>query len=114
MVPKNFLKDHTTHKCAKRPIEVQLESLKQEMTAELLASETKYEKKVAMLEKKIRQQEAKIVQQDKELAIQEDQLFIQAEELKKKKCNRQNISYREIKEEKRFSQVVLPGLCTGS
>ena len=78
------------------------------MTAKLFASETKYEKKIAMLEEMSRQQEemsrqqeAKIVQQEKKLAIQKEQLFIQAEELK-----REEINDRTVKDKTRISQVI--------
>ena len=63
-LPRLSLKAHTTLKCTKRPIEVQLQCLSREMMDKLTTLETKYEEKVVKLEEKIKEQEEKLVKQE--------------------------------------------------
>ncbi len=105
------MQDHTTRKCAKRPMEVQLECMTQDMMEKLLALETKYEEKVSILEEKIRQQDVKIIEQEAKLAKQEKQMVGRSskQEAKLAKQEKQMVD-KLTKQEAKLAKQVVDGL----
>ena len=83
-LPRHALQMHKTQKCSKRPLEVQLECLTEEMMTRLTTLETKYEDKISKIEQKLKEQEKIINEQDWKLKEQEERLVEQKKILKDK------------------------------
>ncbi len=90
---RHALQIHKTRKCTKRPIEIQLEYLTEEMTERLTTLETKYEERVSILEHKLREQETRMIER---------------EEVFENELKRMNVKHQEEFEEakRRLIQVI--------
>ena len=98
---RHALQTHKTRRCTRRPLEVQLECLSEEMMEKLNTLEAKYEEKVTVLEKKLKEQEKKTKEQEKKVIEQEKKMIGQEKKTKEQEEKAIEQEKKAIEQEKK-------------